>query len=173
MVPRQKRSTNFESPRVNHMASDLASKTCVPCRGGVPPLTMDVASRLMEQLDGWTFEQGHLTKSYAFGDFKSALEFVNRIGAISEEQAHHPDIYMTWGKVSLEIWTHKIDGLTESDFILAAKFDEVPVPAQTRAGNSASDDDSDAVDDADAGADVDDAEDPADFEGAEDQDDAE
>ena len=127
------------------MASDLASKTCTPCRGGVPPLSMDVASRLMEQLDGWTFEQGHLAKSYHFSDFKGALEFVNRIGAIAEEQAHHPDVYMTWGKVSLEVWTHKIDGLTESDFILAAKFDEVPVPNQSKTA-SAADDSDDAED---------------------------
>src|SRR5215510_14279154 len=123
------------------MASDLASKSCVPCRGGVPPLSMDVASRLMEQLDGWSFEQGHLAKSYYFP------EFVNRIGTISEEQSHHPDIYMTWGKVSLEIWTHKIDGLTESDFILAAKFDEVPVPNQSRPASRAGEDDSEDGDD--------------------------
>jgi 4a-hydroxytetrahydrobiopterin dehydratase len=136
------------------MASDLASKTCVPCRGGVPPLSMDVASRLMEQLDGWAFEQGHLTKSYAFSDFAGALEFVNRIGAISEAQGHHPDIYMTWGKVSVEIWTHKIDGLTESDFILAAKFDEVPVPAAAQAhSGSRHDDDSEVADDVDAAQD--------------------
>ena len=129
------------------MASDLASKTCVPCRGGVPPLSMDVASRLMEQLDGWQFEQGHLAKSYHFPDFAGALEFVNKIGAISEQQGHHPDVYMTWGKVSLEIWTHKIDGLTESDFILAAKFDEVPVPNQSRPASRAGEDDSDEADD--------------------------
>lgn len=152
------------------MASDLASKTCVPCRGGVPPLSMDVASRLMEQLDGWAFEQGHLTKSYNFADFAGALAFVNRIGAISEEQGHHPDIYMTWGKVSVEIWTHKIDGLTESDFILAAKFDEVPVPAQARAGAGRHADDTDATDD-DGGFDDSDAAEefdgPEDFEEAE------
>jgi len=128
------------------MASDLASKTCTPCRGGVPPLSMDVASRLMEQLEGWTFEQGRLAKSYHFPDFKGALEFVNRIGAISEEQGHHPDVYMTWGKVSLEVWTHKIDGLTESDFILAAKFDEVPVPNQSKTAAAAGDDSEDAED---------------------------
>lgn len=110
------------------MASELAKKTCVPCRGGVPPLTMDAAGRLLQQLDGWAFEQGHLVKSYAFDDFAGALAFVAKIGAISEEQAHHPDVYLTWGKVSVEVWTHKIDGLSESDFILAAKFDEVRVP---------------------------------------------
>jgi 4a-hydroxytetrahydrobiopterin dehydratase len=150
------------------MASDLASKTCVPCRGGVPPLSMDVASRLMEQLDGWTFEQGHLTKSYAFSDFAGALAFVNRIGSIAEEQAHHPDIYMTWGKVSVEVWTHKIDGLTESDFILAAKFDEVPIPKQTRSSAAEGDDDAEAGDGADAGDDGDDGADGDDFDDADD-----
>jgi 4a-hydroxytetrahydrobiopterin dehydratase len=152
------------------MASDLASKTCVPCRGGVPPLSMDVASRLMEQLDGWTFEQGHLAKSYHFPDFAGALEFVNKIGAISEQQSHHPDIYMTWGKVSLEVWTHKIDGLTESDFILAAKFDEVPVPNQSRPASRGGDDDAEDGDDAVA---EDDAGGGDDFESEEDYDDSE
>jgi 4a-hydroxytetrahydrobiopterin dehydratase len=133
---------------------------------------MDVASRLMEQLDGWSFEQGHLAKSYAFNDFAGALEFVNRIGAISEEQGHHPDIYMTWGKVSVEIWTHKIDGLTESDFILAAKFDEVPVPDQTRSG-SRRDSESDASEDADLDDDYDTSDDADDFDDAEEFDEAE
>jgi 4a-hydroxytetrahydrobiopterin dehydratase len=155
------------------MASDLASKTCVPCRGGVPPLSMDVASRLMEQLDGWTFEQGHLAKSYAFGDFAGGLEFVNRIGAIAEEQGHHPDIYITWGKVSVEIWTHKIDGLTESDFILAAKFDEVPVPAQARTGTSRNDDDSDVGGDDDTADVIDDVDDIDDVDVPEDAEEAE
>jgi len=152
------------------MASDLASKSCVPCRGGVPPLSMDVASRLMEQLDGWSFEQGHLAKSYHFPNFAAALEFVNRIGAISEEQSHHPDVYMTWGKVSLEIWTHKIDGLTESDFILAAKFDEVPVPNQDRVASRGGEDDGEDGDD-DAG--LDDGSGNEDFDTEEDFDEAE
>jgi len=133
---------------------------------------MDVASRLMEQLDGWSFEQGHLAKSYAFNDFAGALEFVNRIGAISEEQGHHPDIYMTWGKVSVEIWTHKIDGLTESDFILAAKFDEIPVPEQTHAagrrdGDSESSEEAGLDDDYDSAEDAEDFDEPEDLEEAE------
>ena len=131
---------------------------------------MDVASRLMEQLDGWMFEQGHLAKSYAFNDFKSALEFVNRIGAIAEEQAHHPDVYMTWGKVSLEIWTHKIDGLTESDFILAAKFDEVPVPEQAHGGRQG---DGDSSEDGDLDEQYDSADDGDDFDDTEEFDEAE
>jgi 4a-hydroxytetrahydrobiopterin dehydratase len=133
---------------------------------------MDVASRLMEQLDGWQFEQGHLAKSHYFADFGSALEFVNKIGNISEQQGHHPDIYMTWGKVSLEIWTHKIDGLTESDFILAAKFDEIPVPKQDRPASRGGDDDGD--DDGDqAEQGFDDGGGAEDFESEEDFDDSE
>jgi 4a-hydroxytetrahydrobiopterin dehydratase len=132
---------------------------------------MDVASRLMEQLDGWMFEQGHLAKSYAFNDFAGALEFVNRIGTIAEQQGHHPDIYMTWGKVSVEIWTHKIDGLTESDFILAAKFDEVPVPEQTSSGRR--DGDADASDDAEIDDDYNSSNDGDDFDDAEEFDEAE
>src|SRR5688572_13729458 len=81
------------------MASELASKTCIPCRGGVPPLSMEAATRLLEQLDGWEIEQGRVTKSFTFKDFAAALAFVNRIGAISEEQDHPPDIYLTSGKV--------------------------------------------------------------------------
>jgi 4a-hydroxytetrahydrobiopterin dehydratase len=154
------------------MASDLASKTCVPCRGGVPPLSMDVASRLMEQLDGWSFEQGHLAKSFYFPDFASALAFVNKVGAISEEQGHHPDLYMTWGKVSLEVWTHKIDGLTESDFILAAKFDEIPIPNQSRPMASSGDDDTDAADE-DLSGDFDASAGAEDFENEEEFDDTE
>jgi 4a-hydroxytetrahydrobiopterin dehydratase len=133
---------------------------------------MDVASRLMEQLDGWQFEQGHLAKSYHFADFASALEFVNKIGAICEQQSHHPDIYMTWGKVSLELWTHKIDGLTESDFILAAKFDEVPVPSQARPAARAGEDDEDGAEDP-AQEGFDDAAGGDDFESEEDFDDPE
>ncbi len=106
--------------------SDLASKTCVPCRGGVPPLKGDGISTLHKQLTGWdVVEEHHLSKIYTFPDFRTALDFVIQIGNLAEEQGHHPDIYLAWGKVQITIWTHKIDGLTESDFILAAKCDEL------------------------------------------------
>ncbi len=102
----------------------LAAKSCVPCRGGVPPLPAEKTDELVQQLEGWTVvDQHHLSKAYSFADFVTALAFVNRVGAIAEKQGHHPDIYLTWGKVRIEIWTHKIDGMTESDFILAAKID--------------------------------------------------
>lgn len=107
--------------------SKLADKKCVPCSGGVPPLSADRVQELLGELDGWRIEQGfHVTKDFKFPDFVSALRFVNHIGDIAEAQGHHPALYLTWGYVRVEIWTHKIDGLTESDFILAAKIDEIP-----------------------------------------------
>jgi 4a-hydroxytetrahydrobiopterin dehydratase len=106
------------------MAESLADKTCVPCKGGVPPLDRRAIELLIAQLDGWdVVEDRRLTKRYRFADFASALAFVNRVGAVAEEQGHHPNIYLAWGEVLIEIWTHKINGLTESDFIFAAKCD--------------------------------------------------
>ena len=102
----------------------LAEKQCVPCRGGVPPLKGEELRRLQAQLAGWqVVAEHHLSNTYLFSDFRTALDFVNRVGAVAEEQGHHPDLYLAWGKVKIEIWTHKVDGLTESDFILAAKID--------------------------------------------------
>lgn len=105
--------------------SDLAAKQCVPCRGGVPPLAGEELEKLRRQLGGgWkVVDEHHLEKEYEFEDFRGALEFTHRVGEMAEEQGHHPDIYLTWGKVRLKVWTHKIDGLTESDFVWAAKAD--------------------------------------------------
>ena len=106
--------------------NDLAARECVPCRGGVPPLPEEASAALLRQLDGWQVEAGHhLLKSYNMPDFATALDLVNRFGAIAEKSGHHPDLLLSWGRVEARIWTHKIDGLTESDFILAAKFDAV------------------------------------------------
>lgn len=106
--------------------SDLAAKTCVPCRGGVPPLKGAELTALARQVPEWkVVNEHHLTREFKFRDFRHALEFVNRVGAIAEEQGHHPDILLTWGRAEVTIWTHKIDGLTESDFILAAKIDRL------------------------------------------------
>jgi 4a-hydroxytetrahydrobiopterin dehydratase len=103
----------------------LAEQTCVPCRGGVPPMEADEAERLLAELDDdWkVVNTHHLERDFEFPDFVAALAFTNTIGEIAEEQGHHPDIHLSWGRVGVEIWTHKIDGLTESDFVLAAKFD--------------------------------------------------
>jgi 4a-hydroxytetrahydrobiopterin dehydratase len=107
--------------------SDLAEKSCVPCRGGVPPLKGEVLRMFARQITDWeVIEEHHLSKTYKLPDFKEALHLVNQIGEIAEREDHHPDIYLAWGKVRVEIWTHKINGLTESDFILAAKIDEIP-----------------------------------------------
>jgi 4a-hydroxytetrahydrobiopterin dehydratase len=102
---------------------NLADQQCIPCRGGVPPLAADRAQALLAELgDGWALtDDGHLTREYQFKNFVDALAFANRVGVIAEQQAHHPDIYVAWGKCRVDIWTHKIDGLTESDFFLAAK----------------------------------------------------
>ena len=103
----------------------LADKTCVPCRGGVPPLEPQKIQELLGQLDsGWTLNaQGHIEKTYTFDNFADALAFTNRVGNVAELEGHHPDLYLAWGKCKVEIWTHKIQGLTESDFYLAAKSD--------------------------------------------------
>ena len=107
--------------------SDLASKQCVPCRGGVPPLTGDELVTYQQQLaGGWqVVKEHHLEHEYRFDDFRQALDFAVRVGEMAEEQDHHPDIFLTWGLVKVTIWTHKIDGLTESDFVFAAKADQL------------------------------------------------
>ncbi len=105
---------------------NLASKTCVPCRGGVPPLKGQELESYRKQVSAWdVVDEHHITKAFKFPDFRKALEFVNRVGALAEEQGHHPDIFLTWGKVTITLWTHKINGLTESDFIMAAKIDRL------------------------------------------------
>ena len=106
--------------------NDLASRNCVPCRGGVPPLGAREIEPLLKELDDWeVIDNHHLRKVFKFKDFREALGFVNRVGELAEEQGHHPDISFGWGRAEITIWTHKIDGLTESDFILAAKIEKL------------------------------------------------
>lgn len=103
----------------------LAQKHCVPCRGGVPPLKGAELQKLSSQVQDWTVvDEHHLTKTFVFPDFKTALAFVDRAGAVAEAEGHHPDLCLSWGRVEVKTYTHKIDGLTESDFILAAKIDQ-------------------------------------------------
>ena len=106
--------------------SDLAKKTCIPCKGGVPPMKGGKLDDLLEKLknDWKIIKEHHLEKEYSFKNFKEALNFTIKVGELAENQGHHPDIFLAWGKVKLTIWTHKIDGLTESDFIFAAKADK-------------------------------------------------
>lgn len=104
-------------------SATLDSRHCVPCAGGVPPMPQEAIEKLLPQIPGWqAVDAHHLERTFKFSDFKEALDFVNRIGAVAEAEGHHPDIELSWGMVGVHIFTHKIDGLTESDFILAAKI---------------------------------------------------
>jgi 4a-hydroxytetrahydrobiopterin dehydratase len=108
------------------MTEHLADKQCVPCRGGVPALTGAALDALRKQVPQWNVvNEHHITRLYTFPDFVRALAFVNKVGALAEEQGHHPDILLTWGKAEVTLWTHKVNGLTESDFIMAAKIDKL------------------------------------------------
>lgn len=106
--------------------SPLADQRCVPCQGGTPSLTPAQIAPLLAQLEGWTVEGNKkLEKSYRFKNFVQAVEFVNALTQVAEQEGHHPDLYVRWGEVRVYLWTHKIDGLTESDFFMAAKVDRV------------------------------------------------
>ena len=107
--------------------SELASKTCIPCQGGVPPLSASEVREFRSEINSsWIVVEGHhLEREFEFPNFREALSFANQVGEIAEAEGHHPDLYLTWGKLRVQIWTHKIDGLTESDFILAAKLDQL------------------------------------------------
>jgi 4a-hydroxytetrahydrobiopterin dehydratase len=106
--------------------SDLTDKTCEPCQGGIPPMESDelkdYRDRVSEEWD--IVDEHHLEREFDFPDFKTALAFTNTVGEIAETEGHHPDIHLTWGTVRITIYTHKIDGLHENDFILAAKIDD-------------------------------------------------
>lgn len=108
-------------------ASSLNKKKCVPCQGGIPALKGDALAVLLKELgNGWQIvDEHHLEKEFLFKNFRKALFYTNQVGELAEIEGHHPDIYLAWGKVKLSIWTHKVDGLTESDFILAAKCDSL------------------------------------------------
>ena len=112
------------------MSIPLAQQQCIPCRGGVPPLEGDALDALAKELGAdWRVVDGHhLEKEYRFPNFVTALDFVNRVGGMAEEQNHHPDLFLAWGRVVVQIWTHKIDGLTESDFVFAAKAETLHRP---------------------------------------------
>jgi 4a-hydroxytetrahydrobiopterin dehydratase len=110
-----------------YMTIELSKRQCIPSKGGMRPLRGENLENIHKQLNGnWmVVDEHHLEKEYVFKNFRQALAFTNQVGELAEAEGHHPDIYLAWGKVKLMIWTHKIDGLTESDFILAAKVDEL------------------------------------------------
>lgn len=106
--------------------AELAQKDCVPCKGGAPPLKGNDLARLARELgEDWrVVNEHHLEREYKFENFRKALDFTNQVGELAEQQNHHPDIYLAWGRVKLTLWTHKIDGLTESNFVFAAKVNQ-------------------------------------------------
>ena len=104
---------------------DLTQKKCKPCEGGVPPLTEEQTNDLLKQIPSWTIKDGHVFKQFKFKDFKEAMAFVNKVADIAEQENHHPDITISYSKVSIGLWTHSINGLSENDFILPAKIDDI------------------------------------------------
>lgn len=108
---------------------DLTHQKCVPCEGGTKPMTMDQAKPYLEEVKDWEVVNQNgvdtIRREFKFKDFKEALAFLNKIGAIAEEEGHHPDIELGWGKVKIEFSTHAIGGLSVNDFILAAKIDKI------------------------------------------------
>jgi 4a-hydroxytetrahydrobiopterin dehydratase len=104
----------------------LSEKSCVPCRGGVPPLTRQQFEPMLKELQDWGVkDDSRLLKTYKFKDFKGSLALANEIGELAEREGHHPDLLVRWGELGIELWTHAVGGLTESDFILAAKIDKI------------------------------------------------
>lgn len=106
---------------------DLAGKKCVPCRGGIPPLGPEEARKLIGQVPEWKLNDAadRISRKFGFKTFKTAMKFVNRVADLAEEEGHHPDFAIHYNEVELLLWTHKIGGLHENDFILAAKIDKL------------------------------------------------
>jgi len=104
---------------------DLSKKKCVPCEGEIPPFTEKQANEYLSQVKNWELDGNHIEKTFKFDDFAEAMKFVNKVAEIAEQEGHHPDIKISYNKVELELWTHAIKGLSENDFILAAKIDEI------------------------------------------------
>ena len=107
------------------MSMNLTQKKCVPCEEGSVPLNTDKINEFLKQIPAWTLKDGHLFKKSKFKNFAEAIKFVNSVAGIAEQEGHHPDFCVHYNKVEIEIWTHAINGLSENDFILAAKIDEI------------------------------------------------
>ncbi len=112
------------------MSDDLANKKCVPCEGNIPPFNVDEIHKYLKKIDDWQVLEDkidgyHLIKSFKFDNFLESQEFINKVGKIAESEGHHPDLWFGWGYARIKIFTHAIKGLAESDFILAAKIDQI------------------------------------------------
>ena len=112
------------------MSDDLADKKCIPCKGGIPPFNMSEIHKYLKKVDGWDVKENqsksfYLIKEFKFKNFLESQNFVNKVGEIAEKEGHHPDISFGWGYAKIRIFTHSIKGLAESDFILAAKVDQL------------------------------------------------
>ncbi|MEK6862640.1 MAG: 4a-hydroxytetrahydrobiopterin dehydratase [Nanoarchaeota archaeon] len=104
---------------------DLSKKKCIACEGGMPPMPLFLIKKYLKKVKNWKLKNNKLYKEFKFKNFKEALKFVNKVGKIAEKEGHHPDIYFTWGKCDIELFTHNVKGLSENDFILAAKIDKI------------------------------------------------
>lgn len=109
------------------MISDVRTKKCVPCEGNVPPLSPEQTAEYLQQVAGWSISEGGLTifREYTFKDFEETIAFVNKIAQVAESEGHHPDLQVSYGKIRVELTTHAIGGLSENDFIVAAKIDDL------------------------------------------------
>jgi 4a-hydroxytetrahydrobiopterin dehydratase len=104
---------------------NLSKKRCVPCEGNIKKFSNKVIKNYLKKIKNWKYKNNKIYKEFKFKDFKETLKFVNKVSNISEKEGHHPNIYFTWGKCKIEVYTHAINGLSENDFILAAKIDEL------------------------------------------------
>lgn len=119
------KATKGSAPKSSRSGASLASKVCVPCEGGVPKLAPKQIAKLLPQVDGWTVDGDTIRKSKTFFDFVDAMDFCNAMADIAEDEGHHPDFCVHFNRVDVTIWTHAVGGLTENDFILAAKIDRI------------------------------------------------
>ncbi len=106
---------------------DLVEKRCKPCEGGTPPLSKEEAKKLHKEIPKWKLEEKRISRHFEFKNFSEAMNFVNKVADIAEEECHHPDIKIFYNKVDIDLWTHAVNGLSENDFIVAAKIDELIV----------------------------------------------
>ena len=104
---------------------DLIKKRCVPCEGGAKPFTGNEIKKYLNDVGAWELKKGHLWRTFTFVEFLPAMDFVNKVAGLAEQEGHHPDFHIHYNIIELEVWTHAVNGLTENDFILAAKIDKL------------------------------------------------